>query len=262
MLRRLSFGVTLVLLFIAPAASLSASVSCATNGCFLASPPVYILNNIWNATRATGRQSITVLSPTAWSTTFSWSRPDDWQVTSYAAAILGWHWGWRMSRELTGLPISVVGPQRVLPESVFTISPAGAAPLRYAMAYDLWLHERPDPKSDGSDPRIEVMVWLSYSQDYLGVNEVSVASPTIAGQRWKVHVKATRSKALDTISFVIDGPNLSGASVDLKEFLAWTVANRPDILSPRHFLTSVQFGPEIYKGAGTAEVATYTVRVE
>jgi xyloglucan-specific endo-beta-1,4-glucanase len=262
MLRRLSFAVALALLFITPAAPPAAPVSCAAKGCVLAFSPLYLLNNLWNASGATGTQSITVASPTAWSTTFSWSRPDDWQVTSYAAAILGWHWGWRVPRELTGLPIPVVGAQRVLTESAFTIMPAGSAPLRYDMAYDLWLHGTPDPKPNGSDPRVEVMIWLSYSQDYLGGDEAWVASPTIAGRRWKVRVEATRGKTPDTISFVIDGPNLSGASLDLKEFLAWTVANRPDILPPTHFLTSVQFGPEIYKGAGTIDVTTYTVRLQ
>lgn len=233
--------------------------TCATAGCQVSSAPWYLLNNQWGKSPATvGSQDVVAVSPSAWRTTFTWTRPDDWQVTTYVAAILGWHGGYQVPSEFTGLPIPVVGPHKVLTETAFTITPTGPAPLRYDVAYDLWLAGLPD----GSGPRVELMVWLSFSQDYLGVNQPYVAYPTIGGVKWKVFVTATRGPKLDTISFLVNGPNLTGAKLDLKDFVRWTVENRPDILPATHFLTGVEFGPEIYKGAGTLDVTKYTVRVE
>jgi hypothetical protein len=220
--------------------------------------PIYLLNNLWDQVDATGWQSITATGPTSWSTRFQWTRPDDWRVTSYVAAILGWHWGWLESS--TGLPIPVVGTQSVPSESSFVvINYGGNIPVRYAVIYDLWFHATPTPTT--SDPRREMTIWLSYSQDYLGVGLSYPAYPTIGGQNWKLYVSA-RGSTLDTASFLLVGSNLSGASLDIKDFVDWMVTNRPDILPPTYWLTGVEFGIEVYKGDGALDVTRYTVAVQ
>src|SRR5262245_13669720 len=91
--------------------------TCSTNFCTLPLQTVspkksFITNNGWDAASATGSMSITVDSPTAWSTTYDWDRASSVNVTAYPAVICGWHNGlggdgWNYPYTDTGLPIQL-----------------------------------------------------------------------------------------------------------------------------------------------------------
>jgi hypothetical protein len=236
-------------------------------------PLMDVLNNTWGAGTATGSQRITVASEHAWSTTFNWARPDEWQVTSYPAAILGWHWG--VAHPGSGLPVPLHGsPTKVVGTTRFTMTPPDASTCRYDVMYDLWAHPMPQPKDDGTDPRFELMIWLAYSQDYLGVGAPYLAErPVLGGLRWKVLPLTIghpgNGGQTDTVAFMIDGPNVWDATLNVMDFYAWMLTRRSlfppsPMLDQLHtwFLTGVQFGTEAYNGQGTLDVSYYDVRVE
>jgi len=221
--------------------------------------PMYALNNLWAQEHATGHQSLTIQSPVAWSTEFDWTRAEDWQVTTYASVVQGWHWGWEVPKGLTGLPIPVGELPTISAIADFKITPKAGSVVRYDMLWDLWLHPTVDPTPD--TPRTEIMIWLSYSQDYLGLgNTLYVAYPTIGGIKWKVN-PTQPSPTQKTIAFMINGQNLTSATLDLQDFIDWVAANRPDFVPANYFLTSVEFGPEIYKGAGVIDVGHCSVGI-
>lgn len=227
-------------------------------------PELYLLNNQWNVggnpPKATGSQSVTARAPWAWSTAFTWTRADNYQVSTYVAAVgPGRHCGFHADRPQAALALPVMGPHRVLTEGAFTMTPANAPTCRYNVSFDLWLHATPTPTA--SDKRIEIMIWPAYSQDYLGVG-LPHTGPTLAGRKWKLYTASTRTPGVvDTLSFLLDEPNLSAFTFDLMDFLRWVATTRPEILPPTHYLTAVEFGTEIYRGSGVLDVSHYTVRV-
>jgi glycosyl hydrolase family 12 len=250
----------------------AAPTSCSENWCTLPlGDTLYVLNNQWGAPTAEGWQTISVQSPTAWRVEFSWERAEDWQVTSYPAAILGWHWGEKIPSALTGLPLPIDSQALVVGEVVATMTPPNSPECRYNIAYDCWAHATPSP-ADGDD-RFELMIWQAFSQDYLGHGAPYLeARPVLGGQRWKVLPGAIGHNATnqyDMVAFLVDGPNLTSTELDVMEFLRWIVDNRPlfpastiyDALDS-WYLTGVEFGSEIYKGTGALDVTRYVVTVD
>src|SRR5262245_4436308 len=209
-----------------------AGASCSDPFCALAlNATQYVLNNLWNieTSGCHGAQAITVHAPPSWSTAFDWTRSDDWQVTSFAAAILGWHWGYRIPG--TGLPLRILGAEpesRVLAELEFTMTPPDAPSCRYDVAFDCWAHASPTPTD--ADPKVEIMGWCACSQDYLGIGQPYLETrPVFDGLRWKVLPSSVGHQGdgqIDTVSFLIDGPNTWGGAFDVTGFVRWIVANR------------------------------------
>jgi Glycosyl hydrolase family 12 len=250
--------------------------SCQTNWCTLPlNDQIYLLNNQWGVGAGVeGSQSITTKSATAWATTWNWQRDDDWCVTSYPAAILGWHWGVKIPG--TGLPLPIRGTGRVVGDVVAAMDPANSPSCRFDIAYDCWAHASPNPPDDGSGSRFELMIWTSYSQDYLGYGQPYIdAHPTIGGVKWKVlpsnigHCYDHPPGTIDTVSFLVDGPNVVATKLDILEFLRWIVDNRRELPpSPlldelgNWYLTGVEFGTEAYKGSGVLDVSKFVVTVE
>ena len=250
------------------------ATTCDDAWCTLAmNPTTYVFNNLWNASACEGAQSITVHGPSAWATEYDWAQPHDWQVTTYAAAILGWHWGYLIPGDTTNMPVKLDDPdRRVLANLAFTMTPPDDASNRYDVAFDCWSQASATPTEQ--DPRFELMIWFAYSQDYLGVGaDYLEMRPTIGDLRWKIlpHCirNADRSGQVDTVSFMIDGPNQWGCTdLDVTEFHRWVIANRQlfpasamlDSLAD-WYLCGVEFGPEAYKGAGVLEVTRHEVRV-
>jgi hypothetical protein len=159
----------LATLLIGPVVSPSEAQSpqtCSVDRCVVdMSSSTYVVDNLWNMAGASGTQSVTVNSSTSWSTTWSWDRPEDWTVTSYAAAITGWHWGWHFPPAQTGFPLQLSVGQSVRLDSAFTGQLVPGTPVqRYNVAYDVWLHPTATPKDDGSD-RYELMIWVAYTRD-------------------------------------------------------------------------------------------------
>jgi hypothetical protein len=231
--------------------------TCSTHGCIIDMPPdKYVLNNHWNTNGNPISQSVTVHSPTSWSTSWDFDRPENWTVTTYAAVISGWHWGWRYPPAQTGLPVQVSSRTPINAQVAFKYVPDQSCGVsrvcRVDIAYDVWFHDNSNPGT--SNPAFEMMIWLAYSRDlFVGYTPLGYAN--IAGHRWK----AIRAHETYT-AFVLDEPaDLTGASLNISEFVDWLVQNQG--LPSTWWVDSVQFGPEVYKGKGTLNVTSYAVSV-
>jgi hypothetical protein len=231
--------------------------TCSTHGCLIDMPPdKYVLNNHWNTNGNPIWQSITVKSPTAWSTSWDFDRPENWTVTTYAAVISGWHWGWRYPPAEVGLPVQVSSRTPINAQVAFNYVPDPSCGVsrvcRVDIAYDVWFHDNPNPGT--STPAYEMMIWLAYSRD-LFVGYPALGYANIGGHRWKA-IQAHQTYT----AFVLDEPaDLTAASLNITEFVDWLVQNRG--FPTTWWVDSVQFGPEVYKGKGTLNVTSYAVSV-
>jgi hypothetical protein len=281
MIRRLScVAVWLLLLaavLLSPGYSLAGDQSCSDNWCrYLlpgSSPATYVYNNLWNTRGARGSQSIKVYDGTAddpgiWSTTWDWKRGQGYAVTSYASTVTGWHWGEPF--ETPGVipdpdPVSAGTPVRSTVQYSYAPNAAcsgkRAIICRYDVAYDLWFHSTNNPGT--SSPVFELMVWLSYSWDDLWINYTPIATVNIDGRDWKifqtastnaVFVPAARFSDLTPVTFTLH----------LDQFIAEAIrqANTARLtFSSSWYLSSVEFGIEVYQGKGTFTVQQYQLTI-
>lgn len=124
----------------------------------------YVNNNLWGQDKATGSQCVWDNSRSgstiSWGTNYSWannSKGTDSDVKSYASTVLGWHWGWKVDKASTGLPIRVGDRKPVRTTWDFTLP---STPGTMNVSYDLWLHAK--NTADWQDqPTDEVMIWLN-----------------------------------------------------------------------------------------------------
>lgn len=244
----------------APAAEAQLPRTCSTNGCTIdMSPSTYVYDNEWNKRGARGSQSVTVLSPTHWSTTWDWNRHQEWTVTTYASAVTGWHWGWHFPPAQTGLPVAVSTHTPVTAAVQYQYLPdatcGGRRTCRYDVAFDLWFHGTADPGT--GSPLFELMVWLSYSRADLWIGYTPVLqNVAIGGHTWNVF----RTSSSNAVFVIADPDDVTGATLNLTDFVDEIVAQNLGIL-PSWYLTSVEFGIEVYKGKGTLDVTAYDVAV-
>src|SRR5262249_7740325 len=264
MVRQIACVVLWVLLLVAfilsgptvPSAEAQFPQTCSYNPCIIdMSPSTYVIDNQWNVGTATGSQSITVNSGTSWSTAWDWNRPDEWTVTTYASAVTGWHWGWHFSPGQTGFPVQLSSHTPISATVAFDYLPDSSCgalrTCRMDIMYDVWLHNTSNPGSN-SNPALEMMIWVAYSRD-LWVGYVPVGYATLGGHEWKVFASGSY------VAFVINEPDLNGVSLNITDFTDWMVNNLGKPAS--WWVSSVEFGPEIYKGQGTLNVTSYTVQV-
>jgi hypothetical protein len=78
---------------------------------------------------------------------------------SYAAAVWGWHWGWKIAN--TGLPIQLTSLRNIRSAWSFNLSHTILGGTN--VTYDIWLSE--NPHLDEENPTGEVMVWLYNTGD-------------------------------------------------------------------------------------------------
>ncbi|MEG3634400.1 GH12 family glycosyl hydrolase domain-containing protein [Micromonospora palythoicola] len=212
----------------------------------------WIPNNQWGATGATGSQCIWSNGgpgdPIYWGTSYTWSG-DPSSVKSYAAAILGWHWGWR--RPNTGLPVQVSANRDVTTNWRFNVTTNGSSNMN--VAYDMWFHPMADPGS-ADQPTDELMIWLYRANaSPAGSRQGTV---TIAGTTWEVwrgHVGTW-----NVYSYVRTS-NTTSATLNIRDFTNDVVSR--GWMSSSKYLTSVQAGPEIFTGSGEVSTTLYQVTV-
>lgn len=212
----------------------------------------WIPNNQWGATGATGNQCIWSRggpgNPLSWRTSYNWSG-DPSSVKSYAAAILGWHWGWRRSN--TGLPVQLAENRSVDTHWLFNVTSNGDS--RMNVAYDMWFHPMANPGAD-DQPTDELMIWLYRSNaSPAGTRQGTV---TIAGTTWEVwrgHVGSWN------VYSYVRTTNTTSATLDLRDFTNDVVSR--GWMSSSKYLTSVQAGPEIFTGEGEVDTTSYSATV-
>ena len=269
-------GVVFWLLLVAglltgPGASLAEAQfpqTCSWNGCPIdMSASTYAVNNLWNKRKARGSQSITVNSPTAWSTSWDWTRREDWTVTSFASTVTGWHWGWHFTPQATKLPVPVIASTPVnatfaynyLPDSTCWVS----RPCRYDVAFDLWFHDTATPVAT-SNPVFELMIWTSYWRADMFIGYPLLLTDVVIGKdstgvplHWNVVQTASTNAVLLPTATQAD---VTSATLNVTDFINAIVSAGLGI-SSSWYLSSVEFGIEVYKGRGTLNVTNYGVSV-
>jgi hypothetical protein len=118
----------------------------------------WLNNNLWGQSSGSGWQCLWDKSLSGstinWGTCWNWTGQSN-AVKSYASAVLGWHWGWKLSK--TGLPIQLSENKDVNTNWQFRVEQQNANTLD--VSYDLWFHPISNPIDD-STPSDEVMIWL------------------------------------------------------------------------------------------------------
>ncbi|MGW0506661.1 GH12 family glycosyl hydrolase domain-containing protein [Micromonospora sp. NPDC003241] len=212
----------------------------------------WIPNNQWGGSSGSGSQCIWSNggsgSQIRWGTSYTWGGQAG-TVKSYAAAILGWHWGWR--RPNTGLPVQVSANRSVNTSWQFSVTSNGTSNMN--VAYDMWFHPMANPGS-ADQPTDELMIWLYRSNaSPAGSRQGTV---TIGGTTWEVWRGYVGT--WNVYSYVRTS-NTTNATLNIRDF-ANDVVSR-GWMSSSKYLTSVQAGPEIFTGSGEVVTNSYSVTV-
>ena len=231
---------------------LSQAATCSTAFCTLdMSSRIWINNNTWGSgsSPAGWSESITTNSSNSFRVDFNWPiGSNNNSVKAYPSAVLGWHWGWHFQG--TGLPIQLSANQNVNTSYVYTATFGSGGTGN--VAYDIWLHTESNPLFE--NPSDEVMIWVN-STGGAGPIGGTIATVNIGGSTWNLH---RGNIGWEVWSFVRTS-NSSAGSLNIKDFTDYL--RNTWGLSASKYLTSVQFGSEIFHGVGNIDVTNYTATV-
>jgi hypothetical protein len=213
---------------------------------------IWVNNNTWgsDSSPAGWSESITTNSGTAWRTDFNWpSGANNNSVKAYPSAVLGWHWGWHFQN--TGLPVQLSAGRDINTSYAYSVNFGGGVGN---VAYDIWLHTQSNPNLE--NPSDEIMIWVNSTGGAGPISQQTVISNlNIAGATWNLH---RGNIGWNVWSFVRTSNSGSG-SFNIKAFTDYLRANQG--MSSAKYLTSVQFGTEIFRGTGNLNVSNYTAAV-
>ncbi|MBE0340324.1 hypothetical protein E4V51_02815, partial [Paenibacillus sp. 28ISP30-2] len=119
----------------------------------------------------------------------------------------------------------------------------------YNAAYDVWFHET-DKASWDSTPTDELMIWLNNTN--AGPAGTYVETVSLAGSNWDVYkgwIDAGSGKGWNVFSFVRKS-NTNSASFNIKNFTDYMIYTKK-WMSNAKFVSSVEFGTEIFDGGGS-----------
>ncbi|MBC8095540.1 MAG: RICIN domain-containing protein [Akkermansiaceae bacterium] len=229
------------------------AATCNTDFCALdMNSRIWINNNVWGKDSSPGGwwESITTTGANSWRTDFNWpSGNNNNSVKAYPSAVLGWHYGWRFPSG-TGLPVQLSANQNVPTSYSYSVNFGGGAGN---VAYDLWLHTINNP-TWSSTPSDEIMIWLNNTSAG-PISQQPVIRVSIGGSSWDLH---RGNIGWNVWSFVRVGNSGSG-TLNLKNFTDYLRSNHG--MSSAKYLSSVQFGTEIFRGTGNLTVNNYTCTV-
>jgi hypothetical protein len=222
------------------------------NGDSLVRGKFLLYNNLWGAATGTGTQCLWAEPGSgpdiAWGTDWNWTGPD-YSVKSYSAAVLGWHWGWRIQD--TGLPIRL--SQKVRTSWSFQLTQT--TPGKVNVTLDLWLASNPHLGDENPDG--EVMVWLNHSAGIRPIGSNQDAA-RIGGSDWAVWQGPHPASGWPVYSFVRT-TNAATQSLDLAEFFRYLIALG---LNDANYLIGLEAGIEVFTGAGRLDTTSYSVEIE
>jgi hypothetical protein len=214
---------------------------------------IWVNNNTWgsDSSPAGWSESITTSSGSAWRTDFNWpSGANNNNVKAYPSTVLGWHWGWHFQN--TGLPVQLSANRNVNSNYAYSVN-FGSGGVGN-VAYDIWLHTQSNPNLE--NPSDEIMIWVNASGGAGPISQQTVISNiSIGGSTWNLH---RGNIGWNVWSFVRTSNSGSG-SINVKNFTDYLRANQG--MSSAKYLTSVEFGSEIFHGAGNLNVTNYTASV-
>ena len=236
------------------AASAAQAATCNSAFCTLdLNTSIWVNNNTWgqDASPAGWSESITTNSGSAWRTDFNWpSGANNNSVKAYPSAVLGWHWGWHFQN--TGLPVQLSANRDINTSYAYSVN-FGSGGVGN-VAYDLWLHTQSNPNLE--NPSDEIMIWVNATGGAGPISQQAVISNlSIGGATWNLH----RGNIGWNVWSFVRTSNSGTGSLNIKAFTDYLRSNQG--MAASKYLTSVQFGTEIFHGAGNLNVTNYTAAV-
>ena len=236
------------------AADLPQQNKTSTSGASIVLGKYWLNNNLWGASGASGSQSIWSTCSSGntigWGTEWSNWTGDAGQVKSYDSAVLGWHWGWKVSG--TGLPVQLSPNKTVTCGWTYRVQPGQTIDV----SYDLFAHTSSNPGTN-DDPTDEIMIWLYRSGGAAPIGGTT-ATVSIAGTSWELH--QGKNNRWNVHSFVRSSNADTGATLNISDFLKDLTANRG--LASSKYLTSIQAGTEIFLGSGRLDTDQYYCTIQ
>jgi hypothetical protein len=216
----------------------------------------WINNNEWGASGATGSQTIwntcSSGNTIGWGTSWNWSGGSSSQVKSYASAVLGWQWGWKIASSTTGLPVQISANKNVTCGWTFRVPSSQTIDV----AYDLFAHSIAMPGTN-DNPTDEIMIWLYRSGGAGPIGGTVAAGVSLAGASWDLH--QGNNGVWNVYSFVRTTNATTGATLNLMDFLNNLVARG---LSSSKYLSSIQAGTEVFTGTGELDTDSYYCTIQ
>ena len=229
------------------------AATCSAAFCTLdMNPRIWINNNTWgqDASPAGWSESVTTNGANSFRIDFNWpTGPNNNSVKAYPSAVLGWHWGWHFPTG-TGLPTRLSANQNINTSYSYSASFGSGGVAN--VAYDIWMHTQSNPQLE--NPSDEVMIWVNATGG-AGPIGGTIATVNIGGASWDLH---RGNIGWEVWSFVRTS-NSSSGSLNIKSFTDYL--RNTWGLSANKYVTSVEFGSEIFHGAGNVNVGNYTCTV-
>jgi hypothetical protein len=225
-----------------------------TSGASIVLGKYWLNNNLWGASGATGSQSIWSTCSSGntigWGTEWTNWTGDAGQVKSYDSAVLGWHWGWKVTG--TGLPVQLSASKTITCGWTYQVKPGQTIDV----SYDLFAHTLSNPGTN-DDPTDEIMIWLYRSGGAAPIGGTA-ATVNIGGTSWELH--EGQNNRWKVHSYVRSSNADTGATLTISDFLKDLTANRG--LSSSKYLTSIQSGVEVFLGSGSLDTDQYYCTIQ
>ena len=235
------------------AANMAQQGKTSTAGASIVLGKYWINNNQWGASGGSGTQSIwstcTSGNTIGWGTDWNWSGGTS-QVKSYASAVLGWQWGWKVSG--TGLPVQLSSGKNITCGWTYRVQTGQTIDV----SYDMFVHTQSNAGTN-DDPTDEIMVWLDRSGGAAPIGGTT-ATVTIAGTNWELHEGSNGRWMVH--SYVRTTPTDTGATLNLMDFMKDLTSNRG--LSSSKYLSSIQAGTEVFLGTGRLDTDQYYCTIQ
>lgn len=212
---------------------------------------IWLSNNTWgqDSSPPGWSESISRTGTSSFRIDFNWpTGPNNNAVKAFPSAVLGWHWGWHFQG--TGLPIQLSANQNINTSYAYTANFGSGGTAN--IAYDIWLHTQNNPLFE--NPSDEVMIWVNSTGGAGPIGGV-IATVNIDGASWRLH---RGNIGWEVWSFVRTS-NSSSGSLNVKNFTDYLRSTWG--LNSSKYVTSVQFGSEIFHAAGSVNVTNYTATV-
>lgn len=210
----------------------------------------YLYNNQWGRGEVpNGTQEIYFNSTRDYGWRWNWPSSTT-SVKGYPSVVSGWHWTAGYTPE-SGFPVQLSAHKRVDTNVRYAFVNATGA---YNAAYDLWFHTT-NAATWANSPTDEVMVWLNRNGDISPAGNYQ-ETVTLAGTQWDLYVGHVSS--WNVYSFVRQTPT-TAAALNMRDFTDYLQGK--NYLTPDKYLSSVEFGTEIYNGSGAFRLLSKRVTV-
>ena len=210
----------------------------------------YLYNNQWGRGEVpNGSQKIYFNNSRDYGWQWNWPSSTT-SVKGYPSVVSGWHWTADYTKG-SGLPVQLSAHKRVDTNVKYALKDAKGA---YNVAYDLWLHSI-NNATWANAPTDEVMVWLNRSGGVTPAGSYK-ETVTLAGTQWDLYVGHVSS--WNVYSFVRKEPTTS-AALNMRDFTDYLQGKK--YLTPEKYLSSVEFGTEIYNGSGAFRLLSRNMTV-